>query len=214
MLCPASAALYRTTAGKISLGRRGLNGTRTRGRVSTRLEVDMKLRAFSAASRWLPALLLVCVPLKPPICRCAPRPRQWRRSLMRRRSITGAAFTSAAISAAGSKIRPGPIRSPGANDSFNNSGFLGGAQVGVNTQFNWLVLGLEGDFSWTSDIKGTGTDSLRRHHHDQSAMDLDRDRPHRRGLRPLAGLRQRRSCARRGQEHLHAGRRRHRDRRS
>jgi outer membrane immunogenic protein len=47
----------------------------------------------------------------------------------------------------------------GVNDTFNNSGFLGGAQVGVNTQFNWLVLGLEGDFSWTSAIKGTGTDS-------------------------------------------------------
>jgi outer membrane immunogenic protein len=47
----------------------------------------------------------------------------------------------------------------GSNDTFNNSGFLGGAQIGVNTQFNWLVLGLEGDFSWTSAIKGTGTDS-------------------------------------------------------
>ncbi len=48
----------------------------------------------------------------------------------------------------------------GSNDTFNNSGFLGGAQVGVNTQFNWLVLGLEGDFSWTSAIKGTGTVSV------------------------------------------------------
>jgi outer membrane immunogenic protein len=48
----------------------------------------------------------------------------------------------------------------GSNDTFNNSGFLGGAQIGVNTQFNWLVLGLEGDFSWTSAIKGTGTDSF------------------------------------------------------
>ncbi len=47
----------------------------------------------------------------------------------------------------------------GLNDTFNNSGFLGGAQIGVNTQFNWLVLGLEGDFSWTSAIKGTGTNS-------------------------------------------------------
>ena len=44
--------------------------------------------------------------------------------------------------------------------TFNNSGFLGGAQIGVNTQFNWLLLGLEGDFSWTSAIKGTGTNSL------------------------------------------------------
>ena len=47
----------------------------------------------------------------------------------------------------------------GANDSFNNSGFLGGVQAGANAQFNWLVLGLEGDFSWTSLAKGTSTDS-------------------------------------------------------
>ncbi len=48
----------------------------------------------------------------------------------------------------------------GASASFSDSGFLGGAQVGVNTQFNWLVVGLEGDFSWTSLIKGTSTDTL------------------------------------------------------
>jgi outer membrane immunogenic protein len=48
----------------------------------------------------------------------------------------------------------------GANDTFNDSGFLGGAQIGANAQFNWLVVGLEGDFSWTSAIKGTGTDSI------------------------------------------------------
>ncbi len=47
----------------------------------------------------------------------------------------------------------------GASASFSDSGFLGGAQVGVNTQFNWLVVGLEGDFSWTSLIKGTSTDT-------------------------------------------------------
>ena len=46
-----------------------------------------------------------------------------------------------------------------ASASFSNSGFLGGAQVGANTQFNWLVLGLEGDFSWTSLIKGTSADT-------------------------------------------------------
>jgi outer membrane immunogenic protein len=45
------------------------------------------------------------------------------------------------------------------NDTFNSNGFLGGGQVGVNAQFNWLVVGLEGDFSWT-DLKGSGTDSL------------------------------------------------------
>lgn len=47
----------------------------------------------------------------------------------------------------------------GVTDTFNHGGFLGGAQIGANAQFNWLVVGLEGDFSWTSMIKGTGTDS-------------------------------------------------------
>jgi len=47
----------------------------------------------------------------------------------------------------------------GATNSFNNMGFLGGAQVGANVQFNWLVVGLEGDFSWTS-LKGSGNDSI------------------------------------------------------
>jgi outer membrane immunogenic protein len=47
----------------------------------------------------------------------------------------------------------------GANDTFNDSGFLGGGQVGVNAQFNWLVVGLEGDFSWTG-LKGSTTDAL------------------------------------------------------
>ncbi len=45
------------------------------------------------------------------------------------------------------------------DDTFNDWGFLGGAQVGANAQFNRLVLGLEGDFSWTS-IKNSGTDSI------------------------------------------------------
>lgn len=47
----------------------------------------------------------------------------------------------------------------GVNDTFNNSSFLGGAQVGANVQFNWLVLGLEGDFSWTG-LKGSSTNSI------------------------------------------------------
>jgi outer membrane immunogenic protein len=48
----------------------------------------------------------------------------------------------------------------GANDTFDSGvGFLGGAQVGANYQFSALVLGVEGDFSWT-DLNGSGTDSI------------------------------------------------------
>jgi len=47
----------------------------------------------------------------------------------------------------------------GGRNTFNNSGFLGGGQVGGNVQFNWLVVGVEGDFSW-SGIKGSGLDSV------------------------------------------------------
>lgn len=45
------------------------------------------------------------------------------------------------------------------NDTFNDWGFLGGVQAGANVQFNRLVLGAEGDFSWTS-LSGNGTDSI------------------------------------------------------
>jgi len=45
------------------------------------------------------------------------------------------------------------------NGTFNNFGFLGGAQAGANMQFNRLVLGLEGDFSWTS-LKASSRDSI------------------------------------------------------
>jgi outer membrane immunogenic protein len=49
----------------------------------------------------------------------------------------------------------------GGNNSFNNAGFLGGGQVGANYQLNMLVLGVEGDFSWTGlGLKGQGTDSI------------------------------------------------------
>ncbi len=51
-----------------------------------------------------------------------------------------------------------PITGAG-NNNFNDWGFLGGAQVGANAQFNRLVVGLEGDFSWTS-LKDSGTDSI------------------------------------------------------
>jgi outer membrane immunogenic protein len=45
------------------------------------------------------------------------------------------------------------------NGTFNNFGFLGGAQAGANVQFNRLVLGLEGDFSWTG-LKASSRDSI------------------------------------------------------
>jgi outer membrane immunogenic protein len=49
----------------------------------------------------------------------------------------------------------------GANNTFNSAGFLGGAQVGANVQFNALVLGVEGDFSYTGlGLKGSGADSI------------------------------------------------------
>ena len=49
----------------------------------------------------------------------------------------------------------------GGNDTFHSSGFLGGGQAGFNAQFNALVLGLEGDFSWTGfGLKGSGVNSL------------------------------------------------------
>ena len=47
----------------------------------------------------------------------------------------------------------------GASNTFSSTGFLGGAQLGANYQLNMLVLGVEGDFSWTN-LKGSGTDSL------------------------------------------------------
>jgi outer membrane immunogenic protein len=47
----------------------------------------------------------------------------------------------------------------GGSNNFNKGGFLGGGQIGFNTQFDWLVLGLEGDFSWTG-VKSHGTDSI------------------------------------------------------
>ena len=47
----------------------------------------------------------------------------------------------------------------GSNDSFNKSGFIGGAQIGANAQFNWFVVGIEGDFDWTG-LQGSGSDSF------------------------------------------------------
>jgi outer membrane immunogenic protein len=47
----------------------------------------------------------------------------------------------------------------GGTNNFNKGGFIGGGQIGANAQFNWLVVGLEGDFDWTG-LKGSGTDSV------------------------------------------------------
>jgi outer membrane immunogenic protein len=48
----------------------------------------------------------------------------------------------------------------GANNAFNSgSSFLGGGQIGGNYQLNMLVLGVEGDFSWTG-LRGSGIDSI------------------------------------------------------
>lgn len=48
----------------------------------------------------------------------------------------------------------------GANNNFSSSGFLGGGQAGFNAQFNALVLGVEGDFTWTGlGLKGSGIDA-------------------------------------------------------
>jgi outer membrane immunogenic protein len=42
----------------------------------------------------------------------------------------------------------------GAHNTFNKTGFIGGGQVGANWQINALVLGIEGDFDWTSTVTG------------------------------------------------------------
>ena len=48
----------------------------------------------------------------------------------------------------------------GANNIFaSGAGFVGGAQAGANLQFNRLVLGVEGDFSYAG-LRGNGRDSL------------------------------------------------------
>ena len=85
--------------------------------------------------------------------------RRPRRSPTHRKSTTGAAFISAAISAAVTASSSWGDPFGGGNNNFNDWGFLGGAQVGANAQFNRLVLGLEGDFSWTN-INNKGTDSI------------------------------------------------------
>ena len=47
----------------------------------------------------------------------------------------------------------------GGTDTFSKDGFIGGGQIGYNYQYNWLVLGVEGDFDWTG-LKGSGTDAI------------------------------------------------------
>jgi outer membrane immunogenic protein len=47
----------------------------------------------------------------------------------------------------------------GGTNSFNKNGFIGGGQIGYNLQYNWFVIGLEGDFDWTG-LKGSSADSI------------------------------------------------------
>jgi outer membrane immunogenic protein len=55
----------------------------------------------------------------------------------------------------------------GANNNFNNSGFIGGGQIGYNAQFNWLVVGIEGDFDW-SGIRSSSNDAVGNAIHDKT----------------------------------------------
>jgi outer membrane immunogenic protein len=48
----------------------------------------------------------------------------------------------------------------GGYNRFDKGGFIGGGQIGVNAQFNWLVVGVEGDFDWTG-LTSSGSDSFR-----------------------------------------------------
>jgi outer membrane immunogenic protein len=47
----------------------------------------------------------------------------------------------------------------GKNTLNSGAGFLGGVQVGGNLQFNMLVVGVEGDFSWTG-LKASGIEAI------------------------------------------------------
>jgi len=47
----------------------------------------------------------------------------------------------------------------GADNTFNQTGFIGDGQIGANWQIDALVLGIEGDFDWTG-LKGSTHDSL------------------------------------------------------
>ena len=82
----------------------------------------------------------------------------------------------AAISAAASPTRRWSDPFGGRHNTFNENGFIGGGQIGYNAQYNWLVLGVEGDFDWTN-LKGSGTDFDRRLDQYQDRVDLDRYRP-------------------------------------
>ena len=81
----------------------------------------------------------------------------------------GAGLSIGAATAADLPVRVSPPTVPPVayvQPVYNWSGFyvgghIGGGQVGANIQFNALVLGVEGDFSWTGlGLKGTGADSI------------------------------------------------------
>ena len=134
------------------------------------------------------------------------------------RSIAGPASISAAKPAPASVALPGAILSPEQTTlSTAVPAFSAAARVGANYQLNMLVLGVEGDFSWTG-LRGNGTNFARRHHRDQHELDVDRHRARRRRVRSPADLRQGRrrlrprseqlyrSCREQREQRLHAHR--------
>ena len=135
---------------------------------------------------------------------------QSRRSPMHRpRFTTGPAFISARMPAPAWRAPRGAIHSPEQTTfSIPGPGFLGGGQVGANYQLNTIVLGVEGDFSWTG-FKGSGADCHRQHDQHKYQLDVDHHRPRRRSIRPLADLRQGRRGVRPGSKRLDRSRRQH-----
>ena len=99
-----------------------------------------------------------------------------------------------------------------ATDTFSKNGFIGGGQIGANAQFNWLVVGVEGDFDWTG-LKGSGRRLAGQFDQHRNRMDIDRDRPHRRRVRPPPLLRQGRRCLRARYQQFGRYCRRHREHR-
>jgi opacity protein-like surface antigen len=56
-------------------------------------------------------------------------------------------------------------------DGDDDTSFTGGAQVGVNGQWGWLVAGLEADFNWLGDRNGIGSRNTGNFHFDGEFYD-------------------------------------------